>query len=423
MPTPQVFAPLWQDDARYKGAWGGRGSAKSHDRAAACVVEMLKGKRIVGVREVQRSIKDSVKLLIEDKANALGCADQFVFLRDEVKCTTSPGGMIFRGLQDHTAESIKSLEGYDIAWVEEAQTISSRSLTLLTPTIRAPGSQLWFTWNPRHDSDPVDRLLRGPEPPANAIVVRANFSDNPFFPEDLRADMERDKRIDPELYAHVWLGDYQRIGEGAYYARELAKAYADNRITSVPVEPNLPISTAWDIGVDDCTAIWVCQPAGREVHLIDYYQDRGYEAAHYARWVRDREYDSGWALLPHDAAAREAGSGRTYQQHLQDAGLARTTVLSRTNDVIGDIQGVRAFLRTCWFDQQRCQTGLKLLGQYRVEWDEKLNIPRPRPVKDGADHCADAFRALYAGERFLDTDASWDSPLQQGVRRGRRAAA
>lgn len=403
--VPAVFRPLWEKSARYKGAHGGRGSGKSHDRAAACVIEMMRGKKVVGLREVQRSIKDSVKALVEEKIKASEYAGQFRLLRDDITCD-SGGGMIFRGLQDHTAESIKSLEGFQIAWAEESQTLSERSLTLLKPTIRAPGSELWFTWNPRFETDPIDKFLRGPDRPDGCIVVEANYWDNKFFPPDLMSDMERDKRIDHELYLHVWEGKYQHIGEGAYYANELAWLYSHDRITSVPIERNQPIFTAWDIGIDDMTAIWVCQVVGRELHIIDFYQDRGNDAAHYAKWVRDRGYDSGTALLPHDAGHQEKGSGRTYEQHLAEAGIVRTVVLPRTNNLMRDVQEVRTFLPRCWFDKDACEpTGLKLLGRYRVAMDERLNIPLPRPVKDGSDHCADAFRTLAMGAHYLMADS------------------
>ena len=402
--TPKVFDPLWTRKARYKGSHGGRGSAKSHDRAAACVLAMIEGKKVVGFREVQSSIRESVKSLVEAKIETMGVSDQFTILRDDITCE-SGGSMIFRGLQDHTAESIKSLEGYQISWCEESQTLSNRSLVLLKPTIRAPGAELWFTWNPRFETDPIDVFLRGPDKPEGAIVVEANWQDNPFFPEDLRADMERDKRIDHELYLHVWEGHYQRIGEGAYFANELARLYSQDRVTSIPAERNEPIFTAFDIGIDDMTAIWVCQPVGRELRIIDFHQDRGHDAAHYAQWVRDRGYDTGTALLPHDAGSHEKGSGRTYEQHLAEAGLVRTVVLPRTNNLMRDIQEVRAFLSRCWFDKHNCEpVGLKLLGRYRVAMDERLNVPLPRPVKDGSDHCADAFRTLAMGAHYLAAD-------------------
>lgn len=392
--VPAVFAPLWQRHSRYKGVYGGRGSGKSHDRAAACVIELLKGERVVGIRELQKSIKDSVKQLVEDKIEEMGLTAKFTVTRDEIRHSSSEGLMIFRGMQDHTAESIKSLEGFKIAWVEEAQTLSLRSLRLLTPTIRLPGSELWFTWNPRYPHDAVDRLFRGDFPPKDHTLVRSNWQNNPFFPLDLRKDLERDKENDIEVYEHIWEGGYQRIGEGAYFAQELSRARVQGRICTLPVEREPIIYTGWDLGIDDVTAIWVAQPMGREIHLVDYYENRGYDAKHYADWVIDREYDSGEALLPHDAGYREKGTSLTYEQHLNKAGLKKTLVLPRSVNLLGDIQASRSFLAKCWIDERRCADGLKALGAYRVEMDEKLQTPKLRPVHDWSSHGADALRSL-----------------------------
>lgn len=407
--TPDVFAPLWQQAARYKGSHGGRGSGKSHDRATACVVEMARGKRVVGIREIQRSIKDSVKQLVEDKINEMGLSGEFEVQRDQITHRRTRGMMIFRGLRDTTAATIKSLEGFDIAWIEEAQTITRRSLSLLTPTIRKPQSELWFTWNPEFDSDAVDVLLRGDNPPAGAVVVEANWWDNPWFPVDLRADMERDREANPENYEHVWAGGYRTLSEGAYYAVQLTAARAEGRITAVPVEPGAIVHTGWDIGIDDCTAIWVAQVIGREVRILDYYEGRGKDAAHYVAWARERGYDSGSAYLPHDGSQREKGSGKSYADYVREAGMPRVTVLPRTLDLMADIQRVRALLPKCWIDADRCRLGLKSLGAYRVEWDFEGETPKQRPAHDWSSHGADAFRALaaagidtYRVERSLD---------------------
>lgn len=214
--VPAVFYPLTQP-ARYKGAWGGRGSGKSHFFAGLAVSRMAteEGFRIVCVREVQNSIKDSVKQLIEDKIEQLGLGDFFKITDQEIRGQNGSGA-IFRGLQNHTAASIKSLEGFDVAWVEEAQTISQASLDILTPTIRKPGSELWFSWNPASEADPVDVLLRG-DPRDNATVIKANWSDNPWFPDALREDLERDKAHNPDKYLHVWEGHYQSLSEARIF--------------------------------------------------------------------------------------------------------------------------------------------------------------------------------------------------------------
>lgn len=206
--VPEVFQPLFRGGARYYGCWGGRGSGKSHAFATRLVLDTLQQQiRAVCLREVQNSIKDSVKQLIEDKIHEYGLTDDFVITDQEIR-GPNESLIIFRGLQNHTAASIKSLEGFNRAWVEEAQTVKQQSLNLLIPTIRAEGSEIWFSWNPGQPTDPVDMLLRH-EPPTGAVVVRANYTDNPFFPSALRDDMERDKRADPAKYAHVWLGEYQ----------------------------------------------------------------------------------------------------------------------------------------------------------------------------------------------------------------------
>jgi len=167
---------------------------------------------------VQKTLKESAKRLIEDKIRDLGVADQFEVQTAEIK---TPGGgvIIFQGMQDHTSESIKSLEGFDWAWVEEAQTLSARSLELLRPTIRAPGSELWFSWNPRSASDPVDALLCGPEPPPGAIVRTVNYHDNPWFPPELEAERAFDERTKPDRYGHIWLGHYEPVAIGAIWDR------------------------------------------------------------------------------------------------------------------------------------------------------------------------------------------------------------
>lgn len=214
VPVARVFVPLLAP-ARYKGAKGGRGSAKSHFFADKLVTRAVtRPTRAVCVREVQKSIAKSVKQLIEDKIRARGLERFFRILETHIEVVAGPGkgGRIdFQGMQNHTADSIKSLEGYDIAWVEEAQSLSQRSLDLLRPTIRKAGSELWFSWNPEKPTDPIELLLCGPNPPKGAVVVTANYVDNPWFPDELRDEMEGDRLRDPDKFAHVWLGQYKKV--------------------------------------------------------------------------------------------------------------------------------------------------------------------------------------------------------------------
>ena len=216
--TPRAFKPLFEPGLRYLGAHGGRGSGKSHHFAERIVDRMIEDPtiRAVCIREVQKSLRESAYRLIGDKIGALGVADRFRVLHDRIE-TPQGGVVIFMGMQDHTAESIKSLEGFRIAWVEEAQTLSEKSLELLRPTIRAPGSQMYFSWNPRNRLDAVDKFLRGDDVPENAAVVQVNYDSNPWFPKELEAERLLDHRMRPDRYSHIWQGDYEPQAVGSIW--------------------------------------------------------------------------------------------------------------------------------------------------------------------------------------------------------------
>jgi phage terminase large subunit len=222
--TLPVFEPLLAP-ARYKGAHGGRGSGKSHFFAELTVEDHYrKPTRTVCIREIQRSLKLSAKQLVEDKIRALGLQSFFRPLEDRIE--DARGGLIiFQGMQNHTSDSIKSLEGFDVAWVEEAQSLSQRSIDLLTPTIRADHSEIRFSWNPDLPTDPVDAMLCGDDPPEGSIVVEANYTENMWFPEALKKDMERDRERDPEKYQHIWLGGYQRNSEARVFHNWTAREF------------------------------------------------------------------------------------------------------------------------------------------------------------------------------------------------------
>ena len=219
----QIKTPPWAEPflkpARYKGAHGGRGSGKSHERAEALVEEHLldPNTKSVCIREVQKSLAQSVKALIEQKIESLGVGHLFDVQQSVIKNKHGEGLIIFQGMQNHTADSIKSLEGFDRAWVEEAQSLSQRSLDLLRPTIRKPGSELWFTWNPSLSTDPIDMLLRGVKPPKDAVVLSVNYHQNPWLPDVLKEEMEYDKERDYDKYLHVWEGQYQQNSEARVF--------------------------------------------------------------------------------------------------------------------------------------------------------------------------------------------------------------
>ncbi len=226
--TPRVYAPLLEP-SRYKGAHGGRGSGKSHFFAELMVERAYSepGFRGVCIREIQKSIARSAKQLIEDKIQQLGVGGSFDVQRDVIR-TPGGGNIIFQGMQNHTADSIKSLEGYDVAWLEEAQAISTRSLTLLRPTMRKDGSEIWAAWNPETDEDPIDLLLRGDNlDPKQRIVVEANWRDNPWFPSVLEEERQSDLKYRRDEYDHVWEGGYNTLKEAIIFRHRVVEEEFD----------------------------------------------------------------------------------------------------------------------------------------------------------------------------------------------------
>lgn len=385
-----VFEPLLKP-ARYKGAFGGRGSGKSQAFADLLIIEALKtpGLRALCCREVQKSLKESAKRLIESKIEEYDLGSLFEVQSAEIK--TPGGGLIaFAGLQDHTSESIKSYEGFDVAWVEEAQTVSHRSLNLLRPTIRKPGSEIWLSWNPRFDTDAVDQMLRGKEIPTGAVVVRANWHDNPWFPAELEQERLDCQRQQPEQYDHIWEGDYATVADGAYFARHLAEAKEQKRIVSIAKDPLLSLRAYWDIGVRDATAIWIVQQRGEELRFIDHYEAVGQDLATHLEWLRSAGHGNVECVLPHDGAKQDAVTAIRYEDHIRSAGFSVRTVPNQGKGAaMKRIDAARRLFGQMWFDEDRCAKGLKALGWYHEKKNE--GGYGVGPEHDWSSHSADAF--------------------------------
>jgi phage terminase large subunit len=415
--VPRKLIPLLQP-ARYKGAYGGRGGAKSHFFAEQAVLRAYREEtKIVCIREVQESIKDSVKALIDSKIQKMDLGAFFDVLETEIRGANG-SLIIFKGMQSYNAENIKSLEGFDVAWVEEAQSLSDVSLRMLRPTIRKEGSEIWFSWNPRHDTDAVDKFLRGPNKPKEAIVIEVGWQDNPWLPEVLRKEKDADYEADTEMADHVWGGNYEIVSEGAYYARLLVQAEKEGRVGHFPYDPSKPVKTSWDIGVDDYTAVWFWQDDGVNATAIDYYEVSGDGAddvlavslpevfcppphdERFASWSKDvalrelgREVPFRYALhyLPHDVRIREWGAGaRSRVETLVALGLKNIAkgVPAKPAD---RIQAVRRILPIVRFNNTaRVQLGIKRLRRYRRKFNDALQS-YTTPEHDENSHGADAF--------------------------------
>jgi len=396
--TAPVFAPLIKP-SRYKGAYGGRGSGKSQFFSGLLPEYAMaqRGFRGVCIREVQKSLKESAKRLIEDQLAkyGLGEADGFKVFREVIQ-TPGDGLIIFQGMADHTAESIKSLEGIDVAWVEEAQSLSARSLQLLRPTIRKDNSEIWFSWNPRRKTDPVDVMLRGREVPTDAVTVRANWSDNPWFPSVLEQERLDCLRSQPDQYPHTWEGEYATVLTGAYYAKQLAEAKLQGRIGRVAADPLLPIRLVADIGgtgrLSDSFVFWAVQFVGREIRWLNHYEAQGQEVGHHLNWMRANKYepDRAKVVLPHDGSKPGDVYRISYKSAFEDAGYDVDVIENQgAGAAMLRVEALRRVFPLCWFNADTTQGGLDALGWYHEKVDETRNIGLG-PDHDWSSHSSDA---------------------------------
>lgn len=410
-----VFKPLTKP-ARYKGAFGGRGSGKSQFFADLMVANAVAkpGLRALCCREVQKSLKESAKRLIELKIIAQGVGSLFEVQETQIR-TPGDGLIVFAGLQDHTSESIKSYEGFDVAWVEEAQTVSERSLNLLRPTIRAPGSELWFSWNPRRREDAVDKMLRGDELPTGAVVVKANWSDNKWFPAELEQERQDCIRQQPDQYAHIWEGDYVTVAEGAYFAADLAKARAEQRIGFVAADPLMQHKAFWDIGTRDATAIWIAQFVGSEIRVLDHYEASGQPLAAHLNWLRSNGYGAAQCILPHDGANENHVTAIRFEDHIKAAGFDTKVIANQGKGAaIKRVEAARRLFPSIRFNEATTKAGLDALGWYHERRDEHRGIGLG-PEHDWSSHSADAFGLMCVAHAELTQNTGWGAPIKQRV--------
>jgi phage terminase large subunit len=392
--VPRKLKPLLFPK-RYKGAYGGRGGAKSHFFAEQLILRCYqRPTRAVCIREVQNSIKDSVRQLLVDKIFKLGLEDSFEVVETEIR---GPGGslIIFKGMQSYNATNIKSLESYDIAWIEEAQTLAQYSLDMLRPTMRKPGSEMWFSWNPRYKTDPVDVFFRK-NPPPEAVSVMINWRDNPWFPDVLSVDMRRDFEADPDKAEHVWNGAYG-AGQGAILARWVNRAERDGRIhEDVRVDRDGPgIIVSSDIGFRDTASWWYWQPTMGGFRVLLYDGDSGLDADDWIPRIQSNIELLGGHLgtlwLPQDAKAKTFQSKHTsVEKFLAAFGAAKVHVVAGSKKA-DQISAARRVIERCEFAKTPCEKGLDGLGAWEFEWNEDLNVFSREPVHNWASHPGDAY--------------------------------
>ncbi len=394
--VPAKLAPLLQPK-RYKGAYGGRGGAKSHFFAEQIVCQALAGKRIVCLREVQISIKESVKQLIVDKIISMGLDSQFTILESEIR-GPHDSLIIFKGLQSFNAANIKSLEGFDIAWVEEAQTLSQHSLDLLRPTIRKPGSELWFSWNPRYKTDAVDKFFRK-DKREDAICIMINWYDNPWFKgTPLYADMLADFEADEDKAEHVWNGAYGS-SQGAILAKWVGKAEREGRIhDGVEYDPDgAKIVISSDLGFRDTAAWWFWQAVPGGFNLVDYTQGNGMDADDWIPELRDKLSDIGdknclgkiW--LPSDARAKTFQSKHTaIERFISAFGHDKLAIVPQSRKA-DQIESARTVIKKCAFHKTKCEEGIDGLLAWEFVYNEESGVFSREPNHNWASHPSDGF--------------------------------
>ena len=387
---PAKLAFLFEPQ-RYKVCYGGRGGAKSWGIARALLILGAKSSlRILCAREFQTSIKDSVHKLLCDQIDSMGLTGFYEITEKSLRGKNGTE-FFFVGLRNNVT-NVKSIEGVDICWVEEAQTVSKTSWNVLIPTIRKEKSEIWVSFNPELETDETyQRFVVGP--PENCKVVKINWSDNPWFPETLRLEKDALRDRDIEAYNTVWEGLCRQTVDGAIFAREMQMAELEQRITRVGYDATKPVHAVFDLGWSDATAIWFVQFVGMETRLIRYVEDSQKTISDYLAKMQTYGYVYDTLWLPHDAENRTlAAAGRSIDQIIRAAGY-KTKIIPRT-PIVDSINAARTLFRNCWFDRENCYDGLQCLRHYRYDVDPETKQFSKQPLHDNYSHGADAFRML-----------------------------
>jgi len=398
---PEKLVPVFTGEAMYRGAYGGRGSAKTRSFAKMTAVWGVRFAQanmpgvIVCGREFMNSLDESS--LAEVKAAIASepwLADQYEVGEKFVRTKDGRIEYAFIGLR-HNLDSIKSKARIRLLWVDEAEPVSETAWQKAIPTVREDGSEIWVTWNPERKKSATHKRFRA-DPPSGAKIVELNWQDNPWFPAILNKTRLEDKEKRPDQYDHVWGGEFVSIVDGAYYAKALTEAKAQGRIGRVAADPLMTTRAVWDIGGTgakaDACAIWICQFVGREIRVLDYYEAVGQPLATHVQWLRQTGYSKALCVLPHDGAANDKVYSVSYQSALQDAGFEVTVIPNQgTGAAKMRIECGRRLFPRIWFNADRTEAGRDALGWYH---EKKSNDDREiglGPNHDWSSHGADAF--------------------------------
>ena len=415
---PDKLVPVFNDEARYRCAYGGRGSGKTRTFALMTAVkgyQLGKSGRsgiILCAREHLNSLDESSLQEVKESIQSVDWLNDYYEIGEKyIKSRDGKIHYAFAGLR-RNLDSLKSKSKILVAWIDEAENVSEKAWQKLIPTVRDEGSEIWVTWNPESKDSATHKRFRQ-NTPNDAIIAEINWQDNAWFPEVLEKARLEDLEKRPEIYQHVWEGDFIVYVEGAYYAPELLKAKNEGRIMRVPYDHGTSVITAWDLGMADTTAIWFAQFVGLETRIIDYYENSGMALDHYVKILRDKGYNYESHILPHDVRVKELTTGKSRLEVLRNLGLNNIHIAPMLGIEDG-IQQVRTLIPNCYFDEQKCERGLDALMQYHREWDDVGKAWRGRPKHDWTSHAADAFRYLAVGN--VRKPNTWKMPIRRNIR-------
>jgi len=412
----------------YRGAFGGRGSGKTMSFAKMAAVHGLVcaeaglGGIIVCAREFQNSLDESS--MAEVKAAIRSEEWMLDYYDIGEKYITSKDGLInfnFIGLR-HNIDSVKSKAKIRLLWVDEAEAVSASSWQKADDTVREEGAEVWATWNPERKGSPTDHKFRL-HPPPHSKITALNWRDNPKFPSTLNIKRIHCMESEPDQYAHIWEGDYRTVSSGAYYAKAITQARAENRIGHVAADPLMSFKAFWDIGGTgakaDACAIWIAQFVGKEIRMLDYYEAIGQPLAAHVQWLNANGYtpSNTTCYLPHDGVNHNTVFDVTYESELKRAGYSVSVIKNQGTGAANQrIEATRRIFPSLWFHAPKTQAGIDALGWYHEKRDENRNIGLG-PDHDWSSHCCDSagLMAIVAEELIADANRRKSAPPKHQV--------
>ena len=429
---PVCYQDLWKP-YRYKIMYGGRGAGRSWSIARTLLIKAMREEILVlCTRELQKSIKGSVYRLLRNQIRLLGLQHYYpdhLQTGTTLRCING-SEFVFFGTR-YNADEIRSTEGIDICWIEEAHNLTEDGWDVITPTVRKPGSEIWASFNTRFKSDTLYDKFVEHAPPPNSLVIHSTFEDNPYISQELLDEQEFMRETDYENWLHVWKGHLRELAKGAIFGKQITEVKRSNRLTFIPVEKSCEVDTFNDVGKNDPCAWWMLQNAGGQLRFIDYYHNRFHDVDHYVRVLKAMGYNYGRHFMPHDADHDRMGMTRNIREQFEDGGIRPVEIVPRVQDKDIGIQLARDIMSKCWFHHheddrpeeecegyiawldegwrtraQRMEHGWEMLCQYRYAYNDSTGEWSQRPHHGIESNGADAYMQ-FAQSYVPPEDEDW----------------